>query len=572
MKCIIAFIALILVTISGYAQTNYEKAKSFVADHDYLNAYPFALPAVRESPKNLDILLLAGDIYLEMEKPDSAVIFYSRAEEIDDKPIVIRKLGTGLASVGKYNEAIKILKKAIKKDEKDAYNLLALADVYLKADSLKQAEMTIISAKDINKKIPDGFVALGDLYFAQRIYELARMNYEEALKLDENLTSARIKLATAYYKLANAEPDQDLSNELFGRSLKEWNTVTKADPKNATAFFEQGKIFFLADKYGEAAKSFYQYTLLRPEGWKGLWYLAQSSFKIGQYDSAVKQLELVRMKIDTLKDQATLMIAQSQFNLKEYKDCAYNYSVSKKAAEINPNLKFEPADLERWGYAAILSGDTTTAIINFTQLINEDNTRCNLMFRFGYLLKERKQYKESIAMFRKLISANCPDSSSILNSIKARLLIGMSYYSDDKPDSAIIVLREFLALDPTNLYGRIMLANSFAAIKNTDSSKNTLLEALEIGKQNPNTSKRDLENVLSELCRIYIEAKEYNNLLKYSKMWTEVNPESVYAYLYTAVAYQGNTDKDNACKNYREVLKRDKDNKTAKQNLKALGC
>jgi tetratricopeptide (TPR) repeat protein len=572
MKWIIAFIAITLIPTAGFAQSNFEKAKKFVAERDFLNAYPYALPAVKDSPKNVEVLLLAGDIYLEMEKPDSAVQFYVKAEDIDDKTLVLRKLGKGLARAGKYPEAVKIIKKAIKKDDKDAYNLLALADVYLKADSLKQAEMTIIAAKDINKKIPDGFVALGDLYYAQRVYELARMNYEEGLKLDENLTEARIKLATAYYKLANAEPDKELSNELFGRSLKEWNTVTKADPKNATAFYEQGKIFFLADKYGEAAKSFYQYTLLRPEGWMGLWYLAQSSFKIGQFDSAVKQLELVRTKIDTVRDQATLMIAESQFELKRYKESASNYASAKQAATVNPKLKFELVDFERWGYAAILSGDTATAIQNFRIVTDGDNKKCNLMFRFGFLLRERKQYSEAIAMFHKLIAADCTDSTSKLNSIKARLFIGMSYFSDNKPDSAIVALHEFIQLDPNNLYGRIMLANSFNALKQSDSAKKALLEAFEVGKQNTNTSKRDMENVLSELCRIYIEAKDYSNLLKISKQWLEINPESVNAYLYMAVAQQGNGDKDSACKSYREVLKRDKDNKAAKQNVKALGC
>lgn len=572
MKWIIAFIAITLLPIAGNAQSNFEKAKQFVADHDYLNAYPYALPAVKESPKNVEVLLLAGDIYLEMEKADSAVQFYQKAEDIDDKPLVLRKLGKGLSRAGKFTEAVKTVKKAIKKDDKDAYNLLALADVYIKADSLKQAEMTIISAKDINKKIPDVFVALGDLYYAQRIYELARMNYEEGLKLDESLTDARIKLATAYYKLANAEPDKDLSNELFGRSLKEWNTVTKADPKNATAFYEQGKIFFLADKYGEAAKSFYQYTLLRPEGWMGLWYLAQSSFKIGQYDSAVKQLDLVRTKIDTVKDQATLMMAQSQFELKKYKESAANYAISKKVADANPKFKFELVDIERWGYAAILSGDTATAIQNFKIITDGDNKKCNLMYRFGFLLRERKQYPEAIALFRKMIAADCPDSVAKVNSIKARMFIGMSYFSDNKPDSAIIALKEYLALDPNNLYGRIMLSNSYAALKQTDSSKKTLLEALEIGKANPNTVKRDMENVLAELCRIYIDAKDYSNLMKTGKQWSEVNPEAVNAYLYMAVAAQGNSDKDGACKYYREVLKRDKENKVAKQNMKALGC
>jgi tetratricopeptide (TPR) repeat protein len=567
MKWIIALIA-VLLPVTGFAQSNIDKAKQFVAERDYLKAYDYALPAVKDAPKNSDVLLLAGEIYLEMEKADSAVQFIAKAVDIDDKTSVMRKYAKALARAGKFEEAVKIAKKAIKKDEKDAYNQLALADVYLKADSLKQAEMTIIVAKDLNKKIPDGFVALGDLYYAQRVYELARMNYEEALLLDSNLLDARIKLATSYYKLANAEPDKDLSNELFGRSLREWNRITKEDPKNASAFYEQGKIFYLADKFGEAAKSFYQYTLLRPEGWLGMWYLAQSSFKIGQYDSAIKQLEIVKIKIDTVKERATLMLAQSQFELKKYKESAANFAEAQKFSATNPAIKIDALDMERWGRAAILSGDTATALQNFKTVIdNSDGKKCSLMYSYAFLLKEKKMYAESIQIYRKRIAA-CNDSMSI----KARLFIGLNFYSDNKPDSAIIALKEFIQLDPNSMYGRIMLSNSFTALKLADSSKKTLVEALEVGKQNPATSKKDLENVLSELCRIYLDAKDYANLLKYAKTWSEINTESATAYIYIAVGYQGNADKENACKNYREVLKRDKENKVAKQNMKALGC
>ncbi|MBK9250028.1 MAG: tetratricopeptide repeat protein [Ignavibacteria bacterium] len=567
MKWIFALFA-VLLPATGYAQSNFEKAKQFSTERDYLQAYNFALPAVKEAPKNVEVLLLAGEIYLEMEKVDSAVQFLARAEDIDNSTNVIRKYAKALARAGKFQDAVKYAKKAIKKDEKDAYNQLALADVYLKADSLKQAEMTIIVAKELNKKIPDGFVALGDLYYAQKVYELARMNYEEALLLDSTLLDARIKLATSYYKLANAEPDKDLSNELFSRSLKEWNRITKEDPKNASAFYEQGKIFYLADKYGEAAKSFYQYTLLRPEGWLGMWYLAQSSFKIGQYDSAVKQLEIVKLKIDTVNERATLLLAQSQFELKKYKESAANFAIAQKFSVTNPAIKIDALDMERWGRAAILSGDTATAFQNFKTVIdNSDGKKCSLMYSYAYLLKEKKMYDESIQVYRKRIAA-CNDSMSI----KSRLFIGLNYYSYNKPDSAVIALQEFIQLDPNNLYGRIMLSNSFAALKLTDSSKKTLLDAFEIGKQNPATSKRDLENVLGEICRIYLDAKDYTNLLKYAKTWSELNPESPTAFIYIAVSYQGNADKDNACKNYREVLKRDKENKVAKQNMKALGC
>jgi len=50
----------------------------------------------------------------------------------------------------------------------------------------------------IDPKNPAIFVASGNFYFARRVYELARDNYEKALQLDSTIVEAHLKLATSY--------------------------------------------------------------------------------------------------------------------------------------------------------------------------------------------------------------------------------------------------------------------------------------------------------------------------------------------------------------------------------------
>lgn len=562
MKRLLIIVALALVpAVTLWAQSGIEQAKKLVAQRDYAGAYSVIQPDVRSGISNVDALMLAGEIYLEMDKPDSATVFFAKAHDISDTPETARLHAKGLSKSGKHKDAFEILKKLVKKNGKDAFNHLALAEAYLDADSLRQGELAIINAREINGDLAEVHLALGNLYFAQGVFELAKNSLDEALKINPSLIDARIKLAASYSKMANAESDSALYNELFARSLKEWNTVGQQDPNNARAWYEQGKIFYLASKWGESAKAFYKYVQLRPDNYLARWFLAQASFKIKQYDSAAVQLPIVAQHIDSVRDKAILMLAQSKFESKKFSEAAASYK------EVSKSIKLDQTDYERYGYAAINSGDTTTTIDCFYKAIDGEIKKCNLMYRFGHLLRDKKRFDEAISIFRKRI-AICDDS----NSIRARLSIGQSYYNNAKYDSALISINEYLALDPSNLFGRIVLANCYNAMKQVDSAKSILANVIETGRQMPNAKKSDIETALSTLCGWYLDAKDFTAIQKYGKIWLEINPESVSAYIYTAVGYQGAGDKDNACKYYKEALKRDANNKTAKQNLKALGC
>jgi superkiller protein 3 len=562
---LIASFLFLCTQLSLTAQNAAEQMKKAVLEQEFVQALKFAGTALRENPKSSEILLLAGDVYSEMDKFDSAIIAYKMAAELDAENLnSLRKMALAQANAGKLQDAMTTIRKALKKKEKDVDNLITQSAIYLKADSLVQAEYTLLKAREIDSKRPEVFIGLGDYYYAKKIYELAKNNFEEALQLNSSLLGARIKLASSYYRLANMESDQTLSNELFARSLKEWNAITKADPKNATAFYEQGKIFFLASKFPEAGVSFNRYAVLRPEGWLGRWYAAQSWYKARRYDSAVVHLEAVRTQIDTIREKADAMLAHTYFEIKKFKESVALYKAMGKLDQTNS---------ERFGYAAFFSGDTTTAIAAFYAAIDGTEKKCNTMFRFGNLLFTMKKYDDAITVFRKRIAA-CDDS----NSVKAKYFVGLSHFSANRPDSAILAIQDYLKSETNSVSGRVYIANSFTSLKKADSAKKYLNEALEISKTalaaNPAnaTVKKETEQAYDALCRMALENKEFAQVIKYGKSWLEINPESTTAYLYLGFAYQSMNEKDNACKAYGDVLKRDPNNQAAAKNKKALGC
>ncbi|MFZ9976824.1 MAG: tetratricopeptide repeat protein [Candidatus Kapaibacteriota bacterium] len=563
----------LLGNVSLYSQGNLDQFKRAIEEKEYVEALRYTPEVVLQHTKDNAILMMAADVYMEMELPDSAVSVLSIAMENDDEsPFLNREYAIALSKVGKINVALSTMSALLKrkKMEKDPENFVALSNIYLNADSVLQAEYNLLIARDLDDKNAQVYIGLGDLYFAKKVYELAKDNYEAALASDgkqltqKSILNAKIKLASSYYKLGNMEMDQQLSNEYFRRSLNTWNEITKADPKNATAFYEQGKIFFLASKFLEAGASFNRYALLRPEGWLGRWYAGQAWYNAKKYDSALIHLEVVRTKIDTITEKANAMLAHSYFEAKKFSESIALY---KSIPGLNQT------DYERMGYAAFFSKDTVTAIDAFYKSINGEEKKCNTAFRFANLLQSMKKYDEAISVFRKRI-ADCEDS----NSVKSRYFIGSCYYLAQKYDSALISLKEYLSLDGNSISGRVYIGNTFNAMKKSDSAKKYLLAGVELAQQalnqnpgNPSIMKES-EQAFEAICRVSLEAKDVQSVIKYGKAWLEINDKSAIPHVYLGFAYQTNGDKDNACKAYSEALKRDPKNSASQKNKTALGC
>lgn len=558
---VVAFLFICICSVTAvFAQSNIEKARKHLVSNDYLNAAPHVVAAVNENPKNLEFLLLAGDVYRELEKLDSALMFYQRAEKVDDAPNVLRKVAVVLSELGKHTEAINKIQEAVKEDKDDVYNYLVLGQVYINADSLQKADLVIRRAQNLNGDIADTYVALGDLYYAQKVYELAKINYDEAITRNATLLEPRIKLARTNYRLANSGVDKDEANEYFSASLKAWDEVTQLDTNNATAFYEKGRILFFAKKYVDAARSLHRYVALRPDGQLGRWYLAQSFYELRAYDSAEVYLQAVA--IDSVQDKKTSMLARSYMEMKDFTRSAAMY------AQISKKGELEQEDMERYGYACILSGDTVTAVTVFKQAIERNPKNCTLMFRVGNLLRQRQEYADAIAVLQKRIE-NCPDSLTSTT----YYLIGVSFYSAGNLDSSIIALQESIKADSNSLQPYIQLGRAYFERDSTISlGQEVLSMAIEKAKGNVTENGRVVEQAFAMRCGKYLDAKEYDILKKITTEWVTLLPESEFGNLYKAISHQGTNDTEQACKYYKKVLKINPNNKPAKQNMSALGC
>lgn len=554
-----------------YGQSAVDRVKSLAAEKEYVQAAKLIDEALKEKWDDVNFILLCGDIYFELSQYEKALELYRRADDKDsNEPPILKKLGTTLSVLGKHKEAFEVLKEAIEEEPEDAKLKLALADAYIAADSLRLAEVEITRARELEKS-PEAYVGLGDLYFAQRVYQLASENYEEALSMDENLIEARIKLATSYYWLANREIDEDLANELFARSLKEWNKVTQQDPKNAKAYYQQGKILFFSGKFPLASQAFYEYAKLRPEGWLGQWYLGQSLYEIGKCDSAAPFLENVAQNIDSVKTKARLYLARCYFDNSQYNQAIRVYQ------KLSETEKLNEKDMKRFAGSAFNSGDTAMALDLYTQTVDMYPTEtCELMYKLGRMFIGLKEYDRSAYVLNKrLATAECEKEKA-----NTYYFLGLAKLFAERPDSlkdmkldsARAAFQKAVELDSTNLSAMVYLADVYSALDQLDEGERLFREAIDRGVKDTAQYSSNVMQAFQKLCGIKLDLKKFNQLVKAGNEWAGWFPDSPYPYLYIAVGYQGQGNVANACTYYRKVLSRDPKNKIARKNLAALKC
>lgn len=578
-KTVKLLIFLVLTSSIAFSQAKYDKINELYEQKELLQAAELIPNALKSDFENIDLVILSGDVYFELERYKNALEMYQKADDMDGgEPPILKRLGQAYCMLGNKEEGCKYLKRALAKvDDEDpeiqAIYKLALAKAYIKQDSISQAEILITQVRDEVDDNAEAYITLGDLYFAQRVYALAKDNYEEALELEPNNVDARRKLAISYYWLANREYDQELANELFTRSLKEWNEITKQEPKDAKAWYEQGRILFFSERYPDAAKSLYEYVQLRPQGDLGRWYLAQSLYEVGACDSAAPHLEIVANNIDSVKTKARLYLARCYVQNEDFAKAAQAYEKLKAEEEL------DLADERRLGQAYLFSNDTTKAIEIWTNAVEsnpEDAGNCQLSYLLGQLLTSKKIHMNATKIFEYwLNNPSCEPSDEQLS--KVNYFIGYNFVFAEKLDSTInyndsasYYLNKAIAIDSNNYFARLYLGDIYAA----QEKFNEAIDTFKYITENADTTENAqvITQSFAKISGLYLDNKDWQGLLNITKKWNESLGDNEYAWLYRAIGYQGSQNLKMACNSYQQVLKINPKNETASKNYQSLKC
>ena len=131
--------------------------------------------ALRLCPNYILALSDIGSIYILFNRPESALIFLRRAQEVDrDNTIVRLNIAIALLAKREFSEATKILNAVLRAESQKSLPLYYLAKVQYLQKRYEQADQTIRKALEADPQMLDGWLLLFDIGMEQKHYDSAR--------------------------------------------------------------------------------------------------------------------------------------------------------------------------------------------------------------------------------------------------------------------------------------------------------------------------------------------------------------------------------------------------------------
>jgi tetratricopeptide (TPR) repeat protein len=558
---------LITVNSSTWAQSNpILEAKTMADTGNYLGADQLLTQALASSPDDVGLLVAAGDIKMKLEAYPQAVGLFSRAYESRKKDgVIARKYGEALSQAGNCSEAIKILLSARKLNDTPE-SWAALGDAYLMcgSDSSTRAELTFQEADNKFPKNAGITVALGDLYYSRKIYELAQAKYEEALVIDPALIEPRIRLGRSYRAQGAQEETLEAAQPWYQKAVFEFNNVTARAPREPQPWREQGEILIFAGEYEKAMQSLTTYQSLRPDDPRGDTLLARAAYLGTYYLQAIPALERILARTDSVSlayhPQARLMLGKSYYADKKY-------DLARKEYEMVPDSSLGIEGTKLYASALMLSGDDTSRALTLYKKMSDANPGdCELSGQLGSMLYSTGRYNDAIDVWSKRMTS-CPGNDVGT----AYFYIGLSQFALKRYDKAVDALKSCIAADTSVEQAYYWLLNAYGAKKDFARGADVarLMEERDFQVSHP----RWIATAWYFAGIAQFQAKKFKEAVPLFERGVKADPSFTENYLYIAFSYQSINDKDNACKYYNQVIRMGGENvKIARDNMKSLGC
>jgi tetratricopeptide (TPR) repeat protein len=189
------------------ANPDFQKIMKLVAKKKYSQARRLA-EDVGVKTKNLDLLLMIGSLFKQMNKNTSAKHLYQKALKLapdDPKPHFI--YGRFLHETGDLAGAEKELRKAIEVDEDFAAAYTVLGNVLAARNRLDEAEDAFNTGLDLDDTNAYSWTCLGALHAKRKEFKEAEKMFKKAIKIDKKFPLSYFNLMILY-KQQNREKDE----------------------------------------------------------------------------------------------------------------------------------------------------------------------------------------------------------------------------------------------------------------------------------------------------------------------------------------------------------------------------
>lgn len=475
-------------------------------------------------------IYLLGKLYLDEEKPDSALIMFNSIKTGTEDERLLQMAGQSLVGISKGNTAdiqLKIIRdlKATKASRNPLVKI-EMAMVFALVNEMGTASELIEQSCNLNPSDAVTFDAAGDTYARLSaslkqpdLYGKACGRYEQAIYSNKEYVHARSSLAQAYVNSHNYFEAKTMLRQLLA-----------IDSTWIPALRLMGEVEYALGNYKQASSYYGHFIeLVTPEKAQ----LQKYAYILYFNQEYQKANSLISKLLQDDKSNAVLL------RLFAYTSCELKVSVDGlkameefiKMRQTGDTIRLIASDFEYYGRLLSMESHDSLAVIQYEKAIKMDSTKLSLYENIAKSFEKMKQYANAIDAYTRLLTAN-PQSPSSVWFARGRncLLLAESpeMTSDTARRSGILNLAvasfsKVVEMSPNSHLGYLWRGRALAAL-----DPETILGLAEPSYQQSISileAKDTPEKYKTELTEAY-RYMGYLNYLKYEKALKEKNAEA----------------------------------------------
>ena len=443
-------------------------------------------------------------------------------------------------TTGNYVKAEQVLLKAIDKDNKNSRKILSYVDFILLTKSAEEATLELERFVKENQDLYDLKASLSDYY----------INLERSLKAKQLLleiindksydmegTEARLKLATIYFNENNLEKADSILNEIL-----------KDNPNHSGSLYLSAKISIKNRAAASAINSLRSILKYDPKNNEVIMLLADAYLINGNIELA----EAV------LKDG----LQSNPFDYKSHLNYAYFLY---KNGKYDASLKLVDSALTEFHDNYHLLGHKLTIIMSKNDMkaaedilnimLETSPEEADVYIKRGQYYFSQKQYTVAIDEFKKALDRS-------INKYKVLQYIVEAYLADGKFLQAKSFLENRIANNKNDAYAMDLLGQLYLGSKDLANAKKYFNKSIDVSKS--------WLIPYANLAASYKFENQLDKAIEVYKLGIENTVNNVVLMLQLAGLHEKLSEYNNAILMYREILKTDRFNIYASNNLAAL--
>jgi tetratricopeptide (TPR) repeat protein len=489
----------------------------------------------------------AGECARRNDDCATALPEFQRAVELDHKyPDAQLALGDCLTQLNKFNDAVAALQPGLNWGKWKPRFLVALGNVEMARDSLRDAGIYFTQAREADPDDPITNKALGDFYLKRGIGSLAIPEYEKAVALDSTDIDLRFALGRAL-----------AFDTRYSDAIEQYKWVADKNPDYSGAQLALGDIYYRAGQadpryYAEARPRLEKYTQLAPNDARGWSLLGRTLYYLREKDAAVAAMQKAQALGDKSKDMYTVLFRA----LVDQKDWAGAQAAIQKG---EPNT----ADLLKLAQVQAFLGNGAAADSVYRALVEKDSTSNDAKFallEMGKAQYKAKDYPTAIGTLTRRIGLDP-------NTDEAYYYRGLCHKELTQFPEAISDLRQAATIAPTKGDRHFWLAVTLTQVKD---SMDVAMTEFKASLAVDSTSKNAVLAYQQIGLHDYLMKKDWKGAIAVLEKALAIDPVNKQTLIWLGQAYQNAGERDKALDFYKKVLAIDPNEPNATNGIKSL--